>query len=87
VSEQRPTFCKACGAHVRWCVTETGKKIPVDWLPDDRGKLVLHQDDGGQVRAYHEANAPDRGATPVRYVAHFATCDTPDAFRKPRSAA
>jgi hypothetical protein len=83
---ERPTYCRSCGAHIRWCTTEGGKRIPVDYLPDHRGNLVLQRLDDGSWLASHEANVP-MPPSPLRYVAHFATCDDPTAWRTGRPAA
>ena len=63
------TRCKSCNAVVIWCVTTTGKSMPVDQRQSPHGNLVLEYQ-------------PATGDTLARYVppgegthtSHFATC-------------
>lgn len=80
--------CQSCRAPIRWCVTETGKAIPVDYTPRRDGNLVL-VDHGDRVVASVAPSAlpllaPVTPITAVRYVSHFATC--PHAARHRRRA-
>lgn len=63
------TRCRTCNAPVLWCVTTTGKKMPVDQRQSPHGNLILEYQ-------------PATGETLARYVqpgegthtSHFATC-------------
>lgn len=62
--------CSTCGAHIVWVITPTGKKMPVDAAPSERGTLRVFWDDGADsLRA-----VVDRGHEGDRYLSHFATC-------------
>lgn len=65
--------CKFCGKEIRWAKTETGKNMPIDPQPYERGNLIVFEKDGALL-AFHEANAPLDAATVERWVPHWATC-------------
>ena len=71
--------CRSCGAEIVWCVTESGKKMPADAEPSERGTLVLVDSCGGETLA-RVAECPG----PRMYTSHFATCPNAAAHRKPR---
>jgi hypothetical protein len=68
-----PSRCGSCGAPVLWARTETGKAIPLDAVPTERGNLVLA--DG----VVHVARI--LGHSP-QYVPHFATCPHAGQWRR-----
>lgn len=35
VTEDNPSECRSCGEPIIWCVTESGKRMPVDVPTDD----------------------------------------------------
>lgn len=80
--------CRSCGAPIRWAVTATGKRIPLDPEPVDGGNVLLHEPiDGGESIATVVGKAPAPslfGDDAPRYVSHFATCPNADQHRHPR---
>lgn len=72
--------CRSCGAPVEWCVTENGKRMPVDAEPVEDGNLVVEMQLGPSLaRAYD----PARDAGKARFRSHFSTCPNANAHRKP----
>lgn len=66
------TECRSCHGPIVWCLTERGKRMPVDAVPVESGTFVkVATQDGSPVMSAR--HAPE-GA---RYTSHFATC--PDA--------
>ena len=60
--------CKSCGARIMWCITSTGKRMPVDARESFRGNLTLEpQPDGELLARYVEAGTGT-------HTSHFATC-------------
>ena len=68
--------CTGCGAAIRWTLTASGKRMPVDAKPEKR--IVL--DD---VRL---GDDPPTARVVDTYVSHFATCPDRDRFRKREGA-
>jgi hypothetical protein len=63
--------CRSCPARIVWCVTEAGKRMPVDAEPVPNGNVEL-RDQGHQVLAVVHGQPPlgvDR-----LHLSHFATC-------------
>lgn len=77
-------MCTSCQADIVWCVTDAGKRIPVDALPAPGGNLRLI--DEGQVTRAVVAGAGidlfDPTDTGVRHVSHFATCPNAAEHRR-----
>lgn len=64
--------CVSCGAALRWGVTGTGKRMPVDAQPSVDGNLVLDRGAiyvlaGERLVAWRAENRP-------LYTSHFVTC-------------
>jgi hypothetical protein len=77
--------CRSCHARIRWAMTPQGKRIPVDAEPVENGNLALHVDVSLDLVAVPVAPGQTFiGDDGKRYVAHFATCDDPARWRKPR---
>jgi hypothetical protein len=69
--------CRDCDAPIVWCLTEAGKRMPVNAKPV-RKVTVLVRD-------------PQGGSTPIsksrdHYVSHFATCPNAQQHRKRSTA-
>lgn len=71
--------CRSCGAEIIWCVTESGKRIPVDRAPSKIGNLEL-VDQGNDPPLAKTASAEAKW----KFVSHFATCPHAAKHRKPR---
>lgn len=77
--------CRSCGAPIRWVLTRTGKRIPLDRQPDpDRGNVRPVEQYEGEVRA-HVLTTVDAEAAradgELLWVAHFTTCPNADQHR------
>lgn len=81
-----PTSCADCQARIVYVrMDATGKRIPVDPIPNDVGtvcaRLVGNQLQGYVVSKDHPYERPY-----VRYIAHFGTCDgQPRPAPKPKT--
>ena len=71
-----PGTCKSCGARVIWCHTESGKRMPLDEEPSERGNMLLGKD--GVARHIGD---PAMFAGQKR-LSHFATCASAAQHRK-----
>ena len=67
--------CSSCHAPIIWCVTNTGKRMPLDAKPERR--FVLSNGELG-------SNAAPLASSADTYVSHFATCPQSAEHRKPR---
>ena len=87
--------CRSCGAEITWCVTESGKKMPVDRNPVPGGNIRLIQHDPNHPPlALYDAKKELAGAAlqlpldeedeakPLAYVSHFSTCPEARNWRK-----
>ena len=80
-----PTSCDDCQARIVYVrMDATGKRVPVDPIPDDEGtvcgRLVGNQLQGYVISREHPYERPY-----TRYVAHFGTCaDRPRPAPKPK---
>lgn len=75
--------CSDCSEPLLFAVSVTGKKIPFDRTPNERGRFLLIQE-RGTLRAIHDAGASDAERTkhgPDRYICHWDTCPTPRRIR------
>lgn len=64
------TKCRSCGADIVWMRTDKGKLMPVNVLPQTKGKRGPNAGEFLFASAAHES--------------HFATCADRDKWRKPR---
>jgi hypothetical protein len=76
--------CRSCGAPIIWCVTESGRKMPVDFAPTPSGNVAIRPADGGWEAIVAGPLEPVDGCTSIRRTSHFATC--PDAQKHRRSS-
>jgi hypothetical protein len=74
--------CKACDAEIRFARTESGKTMPVDAESSTDGSLVLYHDEHGALCC--RMAVPPADQLRPRHKAHFATCTSPESFRKDR---
>jgi DNA-directed RNA polymerase subunit RPC12/RpoP len=79
-----PASCEHCRARIVFVtMTTTGKRVPVDPIPDDKGtvcgRLIGTKLQGYVISKDHPYERPY-----TRYAAHFATCsDRPRPAPKP----
>lgn len=78
-SEKRP----GCGALIIWTTNVvTGKRMPVDAEPTEKGNVVLVTgNDGPEARVLTRDELVRRPTTRGLYLSHFATCPNAQAFR------
>src|SRR6266542_373734 len=81
-----PTSCDDCQARIVYVVmVATGKRIPVDPIPNDAG-IVCARLIGNQLQGYVESKDHPCERPYTRYVAHFGTCDSrPRPAPKPKT--
>jgi len=70
--------CRSCGAAVTWATTRSGKSMPLDEAPSDKGTWV-HV--AGKT---WQATDEDRRLMRPMHTSHFATCPQADAWRQGR---
>jgi hypothetical protein len=78
-----PASCDDCQARIVYITMPTGRRVPVDPIPNDEGtvcgRLIGTQLHGYVISKDHPWEKPY-----TRYVAHFATCsDRPRPKPKP----
>lgn len=82
----RVTRCRDCQAEIIWCVTTaTGKRMPVDRVPELGGNVVLTTGAGlvPEARVLTRDETVRRQANGSRaHRSHFATCPNAAARRK-----
>lgn len=71
--------CRSRGAAIIWAKTESGKSIPLDATPTERGNMVLIDGTVRVVKGPHEYPEEDR------FTSHFATCPQHQQWRKKKS--
>lgn len=69
------TLCVACHAPIVFALLPSGKRMPLDAKPAADGRFQLL--DGWATTAPVDYSGP-------RFKAHWATCSSPDRFRKPK---
>lgn len=71
-----PQRCRYCGAPIIWCLTEKGRRMPLDAEPTPDGHLRLDSATGRcQVVG---VGSPEH----QHYTSHFATCPRAAEARK-----
>ena len=69
--------CRSCDAPMEWAEwADSGKPVPLDVGPADRGNLAIVN---GKVRRY---TAEDEKLGRERRVSHFATCPDAPSWRR-----
>lgn len=77
------TRCGSCDQPVRWVLTLTGKRMPLDPLPHPMGNVVFDIAGAKQlVRVIANQDLPCPG---VAYRTHFATCPDARSYRGSRA--
>lgn len=81
-----PDLCSSCKARIRWAVTQTGRRIPLDPDPTARGNVRLEPAAPAGVAQTAIVIPADQRARYAGqlYLSHFATCPYADQHRKPR---
>ena len=78
--------CRACGKPLFWVQTKNGKYLPCDegltgYRKDQKGHDVLIGQDGSTIRCRLQFEGEPDG---YARIPHWATCSSPDKFRKDR---
>ena len=78
------SFCRSCGAEIKWIKMTSGKNMPVDVTKhiikkDDSGKDVLVMEDGNVVRG--TLTDAEHGNC-MGYISHFSTCPNASQHRR-----
>lgn len=75
--------CRTCAARILWCVTESGRPMPVDFEPSDEGNIAITpQDDGTWLAVVAGPLEQVEGASRIRRTSHFATCPNAAQHRR-----
>src|SRR5262249_13148221 len=67
--------CRSCGASIVWAFTASGKRMPVDADPDERGNLEIRSEEGTMF-----VDVVEPGAGTHR--PHFATCPESNSWQR-----
>lgn len=77
--------CRSCGAPIVWCVSaSTGKRMPVDAIPDPNGNIVLDRAGAEPVVTVR----PEAGLQLLDppdlelHLSHFVTCPDSKDWRR-----
>jgi hypothetical protein len=73
----RPSKCPKCGAAIRWCRTDSGKRIAIDFISSEAGIYVV----SGSIDG---VDVVSRATEWPRFSCHFDTCTA--KYRKSASA-
>ncbi len=76
--------CGSCGAPIRWGVTYSGKRMPIDPEPSELGNVRVFGDGRCAALGLTDIEAYRLAGIPL-YLSHFATC--PHAARHRRRGA
>ena len=81
-----PTSCDSCEARIVYVrMAATGKRVPVDPIPDDNGTVCARLV-GNQLQGYVVSRSRPYERPYTRYTAHFGTCaDRPRPAPKPKA--
>jgi hypothetical protein len=80
MSEQ--SNCRSCGAEIIWCVTESGKRMPVDAQTSVDGNIILELKPGNAPPTALVRTADQLTGHTLRHKSHFATCKQADKWRR-----
>jgi hypothetical protein len=71
-------YCNSCHAEIVWCETTTGKRMPMDAAPSEKGTFVIL---GGRA---HTATDEDRRLNRPLHTSHFSSCPQASDWRRAR---
>lgn len=75
--------CRSCPATIRWVITSSGRKMPLDPMPVDDGNVLITDETLENLpvaRVLLKNDTPPAGV--VRYVSHFVTCPNAKEHRQ-----
>jgi hypothetical protein len=74
--------CRSCQARVEWAITEGGKNMPIDPVPDSRGNLIkTGAVVGGKPEVHTITSRDELKPGTVKFTSHFATCPNASSHR------
>jgi hypothetical protein len=78
--------CRSCLAPIRWVLTGSGKRMPLDTeaVPDGNVTVDRYEADHAIV-VVHATPADVPASEALRYKSHFATCPEADSWRHPKN--
>jgi hypothetical protein len=79
----RPSHCTACGALIRWTVTEGRKRLAVDITPDPEGNTAVSRDGRGTWLSRRPTTDLPLAPYEKLHKPHVATCAAPQAVEEP----
>ncbi|MFJ4627103.1 hypothetical protein [Streptomyces sp. NPDC088847] len=73
-----PSYCRVCGAAIRWTITEARKRLAVDAAPDPSGNTAVSRDGRGTWLSRRPTG--DLPVAPYErlHTPHVATCLPPE---------
>ena len=81
-SPLHPVSCESCDAPIFFAATAGRKVVPVDAARRADGSVAVSQDTAGTWHARILRSGEEPGPHEHRHMAHWATCDHPEAFRR-----
>ncbi|MEU0950661.1 hypothetical protein ABZ379_49860 [Streptomyces canus] len=80
----RPSYCTACGAEIRWTVTEARKRLAVDVKPDPKeGNTAVSRDGRGTWLSRRPTEELPLAPYEKLHKPHVATCSARQAVEEP----
>jgi hypothetical protein len=70
----RPSYCPACGASIRWTVTEARKRLAVDAVPNPAGNTAVSRDGRGTWLSRRPTEELPLAPYEKLHMPHPATC-------------
>lgn len=70
----RPSYCTACGAQIRWTITEARKRLAVDAAPDPDGNTAVSRDGRGTWLSRRPTEELPLAPFEKLHKPHVATC-------------
>jgi hypothetical protein len=74
--------CRSCGAPIRWVVTTSGKRMPLDPAPHVNGNVVPLRDRLEKGRDPIAMVLPHPPTDQPAWLSHFATCANATQHRR-----
>jgi hypothetical protein len=82
---ERPQKCRSCGAPILWAETITGRRMPLDYEPSDKGNIILGLRRERPPLALVQVEitrARLLSAGELLYTSHFASCPQASTHRR-----
>jgi hypothetical protein len=76
-------LCARCGVEVLWTVTDAGKRMAVNPVPDEAGNTAVYRDGTGTWRSRRPTEELPAMAWERIHMPHVATCKAAAPRKKP----